>query len=89
MCRYLVNPNQTLEIHYVTVQDAGRYTCTAANDVGVVTASAQLLVEGKVSSCLPSKKQNQRLKIQMLGLGLTVSCKISAAHHFIVSFIMC
>lgn len=46
VCRYLVNPNQTLQIHYVTVQDAGLYTCTAANDVGVVTASAQLLVEG-------------------------------------------
>lgn len=92
MCRYLVNPNQTLEIHYVTVQDAGRYTCTAANDVGVVTASAQLLVEGKVLSCSPSKKhlENQRLQIQMLGLGLTLaSCRISAAHHFIVSFVMC
>uniref|UniRef100_H3CT66 Ig-like domain-containing protein n=1 Tax=Tetraodon nigroviridis TaxID=99883 RepID=H3CT66_TETNG len=44
--RYLVNPDQTLQIHYVTVQDAGTYTCTAANDVGVVTASAQLLVQG-------------------------------------------
>lgn len=44
--RYLVNPDQTLQIHYVTVQDAGTYTCRAANDVGVVTASAQLLVEG-------------------------------------------
>lgn len=90
MCRYLVNPNQTLEIHYVTAQDAGRYTCTAANDVGVVTASAQLLVEGKVSSWSPSKKQieNQRLQIQMLGLTVA-SCRISAAHHFIVSFVMC
>lgn len=47
VCRYLVNPDQTLQIHYVTAQDAGRYTCTAANDVGVVTANAQLLVEGK------------------------------------------
>ncbi|XP_067350514.1 roundabout homolog 4 isoform X3 [Channa argus] len=43
--RYLVNPDQTLQIHYVTAQDAGKYMCTAANDVGVVTASAQLLVE--------------------------------------------
>ncbi|XP_029374796.1 roundabout homolog 1 isoform X2 [Echeneis naucrates] len=43
--RYLVNPDQTLQIHYVTAQDAGKYTCTAVNDVGVVTASAQLLVE--------------------------------------------
>ncbi|TNN51668.1 Roundabout 1 [Liparis tanakae] len=44
--RYLVNPDHTLQIHYVTAQDAGKYTCTAVNDAGVVTASAQLLVEG-------------------------------------------
>ncbi|XP_054481113.1 roundabout homolog 1 [Anoplopoma fimbria] len=43
--RYLVNPDQTLQIHYVTAQDAGKYSCTAVNDVGVVTASAQLRVE--------------------------------------------
>ncbi|KAM9348952.1 roundabout homolog 4 [Symphorus nematophorus] len=43
--RYLVNPDQTLQIHYVTAQDAGKYTCKAVNDVGVVTASAQLIVE--------------------------------------------
>ncbi|XP_023265935.1 roundabout homolog 4 isoform X1 [Seriola lalandi dorsalis] len=48
--RYLVNPDQTLQIHYVTAQDAGKYTCTAVNDVGVVTASAQLLVEEAVST---------------------------------------
>lgn len=52
MCvwRYLVNPDKTLQIHYVTAQDAGVYTCTAANDVGVVTASAQLVVEGEMMS---------------------------------------
>ncbi|KAK2815394.1 hypothetical protein Q5P01_025861 [Channa striata] len=48
--RYLVNPDQTLQIHYVTAQDSGKYTCTAANDVGVVTASAQLLVEEAAST---------------------------------------
>lgn len=45
--RYLINPDQTLQLHYVTVQDAGSYTCTAANHVGVVTAVAQLQVEGE------------------------------------------
>lgn len=48
--RYLVNPDQTLQIHYATAQDAGKYTCTAVNDAGMVTASAQLLVEGKIMS---------------------------------------
>ncbi|XP_051257416.1 roundabout homolog 1 isoform X3 [Dicentrarchus labrax] len=48
--RYLVNPDQTLQIHYVTAQDAGKYTCTAVNDAGVVTASAQLLVEEAAST---------------------------------------
>ncbi|KAK6317297.1 hypothetical protein J4Q44_G00126970 [Coregonus suidteri] len=48
--RYLVNPDQSLQIHYVTPQDSGRYTCTAVNDMGVVTASAQLLVEEAAST---------------------------------------
>ncbi|MCI4388283.1 hypothetical protein PGIGA_G00083880 [Pangasianodon gigas] len=48
--RYLVNPDQSLQIHYVTLQDAGRYTCTAVNDVGESKASAQLFVEGTDSS---------------------------------------
>ncbi|KAM4547042.1 roundabout homolog 4 [Fundulus diaphanus] len=43
--RYLINPNQTLQLHYVTVQDAGSYICTAANHVGVVAATAQLEVK--------------------------------------------
>lgn len=48
--RYLVNPDQTLQIHYVTTEDAGKYICTAANDIGEVTVSAQLLVEGQKMS---------------------------------------
>lgn len=49
--RYLINPDQSLQIHYVTLQDAGKYTCTAVNDVGESKASAQLFVDGiKIST---------------------------------------
>ncbi|XP_069021190.1 roundabout homolog 4 isoform X1 [Embiotoca jacksoni] len=48
--RYLVNPDQTLQIHYVTDEDAGKYTCTAVNDVGLISASAQLIVEEAAST---------------------------------------
>ncbi|XP_034034776.1 roundabout homolog 1 isoform X2 [Thalassophryne amazonica] len=47
--RYLVNPDQTLQIHYVTAEDAGKYTCTAANDAGMITASAELFIEEAAS----------------------------------------
>ncbi|XP_051540284.1 roundabout homolog 1-like isoform X2 [Myxocyprinus asiaticus] len=43
--RYLINPDHSLQIHYVTAQDMGRYTCTAENKLGVSVANAQLLVE--------------------------------------------
>lgn len=46
--RYLINPERTLQLHYVKVEDAGKYICTAVNHVGVVSAAAQLLVEGNV-----------------------------------------
>jgi len=45
--RYLVSPDQSLQLHYVTLQDAGRYTCTAVNDIGAAVASAHLIVEGE------------------------------------------
>ncbi|XP_037835125.1 roundabout homolog 1 isoform X2 [Kryptolebias marmoratus] len=47
--RYLINPEQTLQLHYVTVEDAGKYICTAFNHVGVISAAAQLLVEESAS----------------------------------------
>ncbi|XP_051902192.1 roundabout homolog 1 isoform X2 [Hippocampus zosterae] len=59
--RYLINPDQTLQIHYVTAQDAGKYTCTAVNDVGVVTATAQLLVEAA-----NTKQKDQHIELSTL-----------------------
>ncbi|KAL4608689.1 hypothetical protein GN956_G24590 [Arapaima gigas] len=47
--RYIVNPDHSLQVHYVTAQDTGRYTCTATNEVGVFSASAFLTVQEAVS----------------------------------------
>ncbi|XP_064207151.1 roundabout homolog 1 isoform X3 [Anguilla rostrata] len=43
--RYEVNPDHSLQIHYVTAQDAGRYTCIAASEAGQASASASLQVQ--------------------------------------------
>ncbi|XP_015193166.2 roundabout homolog 4 isoform X1 [Lepisosteus oculatus] len=43
--RYVVNSDHSLQIHYVTAQDAGRYTCIAANEVGSSSSSAVLSVQ--------------------------------------------
>ncbi|XP_057677310.1 roundabout homolog 4 isoform X2 [Corythoichthys intestinalis] len=63
--RYLINPDQTLQIHYVTAQDAGMYTCTAVNDVGIVTAAAQLEVEAS-----NTKQKNLHIELSALRLAL-------------------
>ncbi|XP_061608199.1 roundabout homolog 1 isoform X3 [Phyllopteryx taeniolatus] len=63
--RYLMNPDQTLQIHYVTAQDAGQYTCTAVNDVGMVTATAQLLVEAS-----STKQKDLHIELSALRLAL-------------------
>ncbi|XP_068187864.1 roundabout homolog 4 isoform X2 [Antennarius striatus] len=65
--RYLVNPDQTLQIHYVTPEDAGKYTCTAVNDVGVVTASAELHVEEAASD--KQKDLHKELSALRVALG--------------------
>ncbi|XP_078787184.1 roundabout homolog 4 isoform X3 [Oryzias latipes] len=48
--RYLVKPDQTLQLFYITTQDAGKYMCTAVNDAGMATAGAQLLVKESAST---------------------------------------
>ncbi|XP_078387700.1 roundabout homolog 1 isoform X2 [Cetorhinus maximus] len=42
--RYEVNSDNTIRIHYTTLNDAGRYTCLAENAVGSAAASVSLIV---------------------------------------------
>ena len=43
--------NATLILRNATDQDAGEYRCTVSNSIGSVTASAQLIVLGKLTVC--------------------------------------
>ncbi|XP_054611587.1 roundabout homolog 1 isoform X2 [Dunckerocampus dactyliophorus] len=63
--RYLVNPDQTLQVHYLTLQDAGKYTCTAVNDVGVVSATAHLLVEASSTKQKDLHKELSALRVTL------------------------
>ncbi|XP_041030493.1 roundabout homolog 1 isoform X1 [Carcharodon carcharias] len=42
--RYEVNSDNTIKIHYTTLNDAGRYTCLAENVLGSAAASVSLIV---------------------------------------------
>nr|XP_057943826.1 roundabout homolog 1 isoform X2 [Doryrhamphus excisus] len=69
--RYLVNPDQTLQIHYLTIQDAGKYTCTAVNDVGVVSATANLLVEASSTKQKDLHKELSALRLTLENVTIT------------------
>ncbi|XP_075046494.1 roundabout homolog 4 isoform X2 [Mixophyes fleayi] len=43
--RYAITNENTLSLQRVTIQDSGRYLCTARNQVDAVSVTAQLLVE--------------------------------------------
>lgn len=43
--------NYTLFIHDVLPEDAGKYIVAAKNELGTVTSTAQLTVEGERSGC--------------------------------------
>ncbi|XP_052464003.1 roundabout homolog 4-like isoform X1 [Carassius gibelio] len=64
--RYLINPDHSLQIHYVMAQDAGSYTCTAENKLGVSVASAQLLVEDAgITSLRDLHKELSALRVSL------------------------
>uniref|UniRef100_A0A3P9J6K7 Roundabout, axon guidance receptor, homolog 4 (Drosophila) n=1 Tax=Oryzias latipes TaxID=8090 RepID=A0A3P9J6K7_ORYLA len=62
---YLVKPDQTLQLFYITAQDAGKYMCTAVNDAGMATAGAQLLVESASTEQRDFHKELSALRVTL------------------------
>ncbi|KAB5586590.1 hypothetical protein PHYPO_G00003450 [Pangasianodon hypophthalmus] len=59
----------TLRISPVTVEDGGTYTCTAANDVGTVTSSTCLRVQGTYGEGIIWKENFESLYTEVMELG--------------------
>ncbi|XP_066539118.1 triple functional domain protein isoform X2 [Hoplias malabaricus] len=59
----------TLSISSVTVEDSGSYTCIATNDVGSVTSSACLRVQGTCSDGILWKENFESLYTEVMELG--------------------
>ncbi|KAF7707997.1 triple functional domain protein-like isoform X2 [Silurus meridionalis] len=59
----------TLRLSPVTVDDGGTYTCSAANDVGTVTSSARLRVQGSYSDGMIWKENFESLYTEVMELG--------------------
>uniref|UniRef100_A0A3B3BXI1 Roundabout, axon guidance receptor, homolog 4 (Drosophila) n=1 Tax=Oryzias melastigma TaxID=30732 RepID=A0A3B3BXI1_ORYME len=70
---YLVKPDHTLQLFYITAQDAGKYTCTAANDAGKVTASAHLLVESANTEQRDFHKELSALRVTLENVTVVAS----------------
>ncbi|KAI4898076.1 hypothetical protein NFI96_018077 [Prochilodus magdalenae] len=59
----------TLSISAVTAEDSGTYTCIATNDVGAVTSSACLRVQGTYSDGILWKENFESLYSEVMELG--------------------
>ncbi|XP_047667452.1 triple functional domain protein-like isoform X2 [Tachysurus fulvidraco] len=59
----------TLRVSPVTTEDGGTYTCTATNDVGTVTSSACLRVQGTYGDGIIWKENFESLYTEVMELG--------------------
>ncbi|XP_043937129.1 roundabout homolog 4 isoform X2 [Protopterus annectens] len=80
--RYEITSQTTLQIHFVTKDDSGRYTCTAKNQAGIANATVTLTVQDDLDTGQRQhQKQQETLSdMQILLENVTALSSSSAAY---------
>ncbi|XP_060702920.1 roundabout homolog 1 isoform X1 [Hemiscyllium ocellatum] len=82
--RYEVNSDNTITIHYTTLNDAGRYTCLAENLVGAASVSVSLFVQDAVDSGQRDKEKDTHRELLDVRIYLdNVTVLPSSAHVYL------
>ncbi|XP_053124972.1 roundabout homolog 4 [Hemicordylus capensis] len=83
--RYEWSQEGILQIHHLTMKDAGKYVCTASNQVGTIFAKASLTVQGPLDTGQkdrgrPKDIQKELMDIRVDLANVTVVSSAPAAH---------
>ncbi|XP_060106911.1 roundabout homolog 4 [Heteronotia binoei] len=83
--RYDISQENTLQIHHLTLSDAGKYICTAHNQVGNISAKASLTVQilldtGQGEHDWPESALKELMDIRVYLANVTAVSSAPAAH---------
>ncbi|XP_061448997.1 roundabout homolog 4 isoform X2 [Rhineura floridana] len=83
--RYEVNQENTLQIHHLTMNDAGKYICTVRNQVGTISAKASLTVQdppdtGQREQDRPKDVLKELMEVRVYLANVTAVPSTPAAH---------
>ncbi|KAL8173790.1 UNVERIFIED_CONTAM: hypothetical protein K2H54_025471 [Gekko kuhli] len=82
---YDISQENTLQIHHLTMSDAGKYTCTAYNQVGTISSKASLTVQdlldtGQSEQDWPKGALKELMDIRVYLANVTAVSSAPAAH---------
>lgn len=79
--RYEISPDSVLRIHLLTTYDAGKYICTARNQVGTISAKASLTLQDPLDTGQRERDRSQDVLMDLMGV------KVYLANVSVVPFV--